>query len=211
MKKHIIAIIATLLYACQTFGVTYNYTTLIFLDYENLKPIVNNSLEQSRLHNYPEEGDKAVSPLRNTLKMLLSRPDNDGLLRKLSPNVISEMNTLGVFESVVGELIQQGVNEVDDKTLDPKVRTTALIMLNNLLSTIRPLTLDNTDLAKEVCQLADKDMSIPKIVQKNAKLTTMFNTTKPTDLAKKIMNWYAKKKNKSVQAKSDSCPFSKQV
>ena len=211
MKKHTIAIFVSLLYTFQTFGVTYNYTTLIFLDYETLKPIVTNSLEESRQHKYPDDGDKAVSPLSKTFKMLLSRPDNDGLLRKLSPNLVSEMNTLGVFETVVGDLLQQGQDEVADETLDPKVRTTALIMLNNLLLTVRPLTLDNTDIAKEVCQFADKNLKIPKAVQRNAKLTTMFNSTKPTDLAKKIMMWYAKKKNKDVQAKTDGCPFSKKA
>lgn len=211
MKKYTIAIFVSLLYTVQTFGVTYNYTTLIFLDYENLRPIVKNSLEESRQHEYPGDGDQAVSPLRKTFKMLLSRPDNDGLLRKLSPNLISEMNTLGVFESVVGDLMQKGQDEVDNSTLDPKVRTTALIMLNNLLLTIRPLTLNNTDLAKEVCQFADKDIKIPKAVQKNSKMTTMFNSTKPTDLAKKIMMWYAKKKNKDIQAKTDGCPFSKKA
>jgi len=192
--------------------VTYNYTTLIFLDYEQLNPIVRNSIKESREHKYPEEGDKAIAPLRNTLGLLFSRPDNDGLLRKLTPSLVSELQSLGAFEDVISDLIKTAEFQIEDKTLDPKVRTTALLRLNNLLLTIRPLTLDNIPLAKEVCTLADADTKIPKVVQKDSRLTTMFNSTKPSDLAKKIMQWYAGKKGKDYNAKkTKGCPYSKKV
>jgi len=192
--------------------VTYNYTTLRLMDYEQLNPIVRNSIKESRVHTYPEEGDKAIAPLRNTLALLFSRQDNDGLLRKLAPSLISEMQSLGVFEDVISTLIESSENQVYDKTLDPKIRTTALLRLNNLLLTIRPMTLENIALAKEVCKLADSNIKVPKVVQKDARLTTMFNSTKPTDLAKKIMLWYAKKKGKEFDAQhSKGCPYSKRA
>ena len=197
--------------------VTYNYTTLIFLNYEELHPIVKNSIRESRAHRYPEEDDKAIAPLKNTLSLLFSRPDNDGLLRKLTPTLISELQGLGVFEEVISDLIKNAESEIEDKTLEPKIRTTALLRLNNLLLTIRPLTLENVQLAKEVCRIADSNIKIPKAVQKHSHLTTMFNNTKPSHLAKKIMLWYAKKKGKEVQAikskgiKSKGCPYSKKT
>ena len=192
--------------------VTYNYTTLRLLDYEQLNPRVRNAIKESREHKYPQEGDKAIAPLRNTLALILSREDNDGLLRKLAPQVISELESLGVFEEVVGELIKTAEMEVKDKTLSPSVRTTALLRLNNLLLTIRPMTLNNVGLAKEVCRLADSNIKVPKEVQRNSRLTTMFNSTKPTDLAKKIMLWYAEKKGKEFNAKkTKGCPYSKRV
>jgi len=211
--KHFILLVISFFLTLPAQGrVTYNYTTLIFLDYEQLNPIVRNSIKESRTHKYPEEGDKAVAPLRNTLGLLFSRPDNDGLLRKLSPSVVSELQSLGVFEDVISDLVKIAERQIDDKTLSPKVRTTALLRLNNLLLTIRPLTLDNVELAKEVCKLADSDTKIPKVVQKDSRLTTMFNSTKPTDLAKKIMLWYAEKKGKKFSSKTTKgCPYSKRV
>jgi hypothetical protein len=182
------------------------------LDYEDLYPRVRNSISESREHKYPEEGDRAVAPLRNTFALILSRQDNDGLLRKLSPTLVSEIQSLGVFEEVVSDLIKIAEKEVYDKTLDPVVRTTALLRLNNLLLTIRPMTLENVELAKEVCRLADSNIKIPKEVQRDARLTTMFNSTKPTDLAKKIMLWYAEKKGKEFNAKTTKgCPYSKKA
>ena len=212
IKYFILLVISSFLTLPAQGRVTYNYTTLIFLDYEQLNPIVRNSIKESRTHKYPDEGDKAIAPLRNTLALLFSRPDNDGLLRKLSPSVVSELESLGVFVDVISDLIKIAEQQIDDKTLDPKVRTTALLRLNNLLLTIRPLTLDNVGLAKEVCKLADSETKIPKVVQKNSRLTTMFNSTKPTDLAKKIMLWYADKKGKKFNAKATKgCPYSKRV
>ena len=211
--KHFILLAVSFFLSLPAQGrVTYNYTTLIFLDYEQLNPIVRNSIKESRAHRYPEEGDKAIAPLRKTLGLLFSRPDRDGLLGKLTPSLVSELQSLKVFEEVISDLIKTAEKEVDDQTLDPKIRITALLRLNNLLLTIRPLILDNVELAKEVCRLADSDMKIPKDVQKNLRLTTMFNSTKPTDLAKKIILWYAKKKGKEFNAKKRSgCPYSKRA
>ena len=83
--------------------------------------------------------------------------------------------------------------------------------MNNLLLMIRPLSLENTKLAKSICKLADQEMKIPKEILKNTELTTMVKEPSPTNLAKKIMQWYAQQKNKDVQAKKKGCPFSKRA
>jgi len=192
--------------------VTYNYTTLIFLDYEQLSPIVKNSVRESRAFKYPQQGDKALEPLIHTLGLLHSRPDNDGLLKKLLPPVINELMSLNAFEKAVEKLINSAQAEVDNSELVPKIRTTALIRLNNLLRTVRPLTLENIELAKQVCKLADTNTKIPIAVKRDSRLTTMFNSTKPSDLAKKIMLWYAEKKGREDLTKnSKGCPYSKRA
>ncbi len=214
MKKtsKLLAIIAaSLLYTSSTFAVAYNYTTLIFKDYPDLKPLVNNALRESRRFKYPQDGIKPISPLKISLKMILSRPDSDDLVSKLSPDLIGDLESMGVFETVVEELINEGRDEVFNKALSPKVRTTSLIMLNNLLLLIRPLTIDNIKLAGSVCKFADTNIKIPQEILQNSKLTTMLKGSSPTNLAKKIMLWYAKQKNRAVQSSKKGCPFSKRA
>lgn len=211
MKKifiYISAVFVSFLYATSTLAVSYNYTTLIFKDYPDLKPLVSNALRESRKFKYPRDGARATEPLKKSFKMILSRPDSDDLVSKLSPELIRDMDSMGVFHSTVEELLNEGHEEVFNKSLSPKVRATALIMLNNLLLLVRPLALDEITLAKSVCKFADKDITIPKEILKNTELTTMLKEPSPTNLAKKIMLWYAKQKNKEVQSSKKGCPFS---
>ncbi len=204
-------IFVSLLYTTSTLAVSYNYTTLIFKDYPDLKPLVSNALRESRRFKYPQDGDKAISPLKKSLKMILSRPDSDNLVSKLSPELIQDLESMDVFTNIVQDLISEGQEEVMNEALNPKVRATSLIMLNNLLLLIRPRTLDEIPLAESVCKLADKDLKIPKDILKNTELTTMLKEGSPTNLAKKIMLWYAKQKNKEVQSSKKGCPFSKKA
>jgi hypothetical protein len=199
------------LYAHSTLAVNYNYTTLIFKDYPDLKPLVKNALKESRRFKYPKDGDKPIAPLRKSLKMILSRPDDDNLISKLSGDLIGDLEGMGVFSRVIDELVHEGEEDVYNKALSPKVRATSLVMMNNLLLLIRPLSLEDTRLATTVCKLADKDMKIPKDILKTTELTTMLKEPSPTNLAKKVMQWYAKKKQKNVQSKKKGCPFSKRA
>jgi len=214
MKKLFIqssVIFVSLLYTSQTLAVNYNYTTLIFKDYPDLKPLVKNAVRESRRFKYPRDGEKAITPLKISLKMVLSRPDDDNLVSKLNTELISDLENMGVFENVVEDLIKEGRQEINNKALNPKVRATSLIMMNNLLLMVRPLTLENAELARSVCKLADQKIKIPKEVLKNTELTTMLKEPSPTNLAKKIMDWYAKQKNKKVKAGNKGCPYSKKA
>lgn len=209
--SHFIIIVVSILYTSSTLAVSYSYTTLIFMDYPDLKPLVGNALRESRRFKYPQDGERPVAPLKKSLKMILSRPDSDNLISKLSPDLISDLESMGVFKNVVQDLITEGKEEVFNKALNPKIRTTSLIMLNNILLLIRPLTLDDIELARTVCKLADEDLKIPKEILQNTELTTMLKEPSPTNLAKKIMLWYAKQKNKEVQSSNKGCPFSKRT
>jgi hypothetical protein len=209
--KPLSILFVSLLYTSQTLAVNYNYTTLIFKDYPDLKPLVKNAVRESRRFKYPRDGERAVDPLKKSLKMILSRPDDDNLVSKLSSELISDLENMGVFEVVVADLIKEGKEEVYNKALNPKVRATSLIMMNNLLLMVRPLALENVELAKSVCKLADDEIKIPKEVLKNTELTTMLKEPSPTILAKKIMEWYAKQKNKDVKAGNKGCPYSKKA
>lgn len=204
-------IFVSLLYTSQTLAVNYNYTTLIFKDYPDLKPLIRNAVKESRRFKYPKDGEKAISPLKKSLKMVLSRPDDDNLVSKLNTELVSDLENMGVFNDVIDDMLKEAKDEVYNKALNPKVRATALIMMNNLLLMIRPLSLDNTALAKSICKLADEDMKIPKEIVKNSELTTMLKEPSPTNLAKKIMKWYAEQKQKDVQANKKGCPFSKRA
>ncbi len=200
-----------ILHTTSTLAINYNYTTLIFKDYPDLKPLVSNALNESRRFKYPQDGLKATSPLKKSLRMVLSRPDGDNLISKLSPEIIKDLESMGVFHTTVDELISEGKEDIFNKALSPKVRTTSLIMVNNLLSLIRPRTLTSLPLAKSVCKLADENLKIPQEILHATQLTTMLTEASPTSLAKKIMLWYAKQKNKNIQSLKKGCPFSKRT
>lgn len=209
--KQFIIISVSVLYTTTTLAVDYNYTTLIFKDYQDLKPLVNNAVRESRRFKYPQDGDRAVEPLKKSFKMLLSRPDSDNLLSKLSPELLRDLDSMDLFPTIVQTLIDEAKVTVRSESTSPKIRATALIMLNNLILLIRPRALEEVELAQSLCKLADDEIEIPKAVLKSTELTTMLKEPSPTALAKKVMLWYAKKKSVDVQSSKKGCPFSKRA
>lgn len=117
--------------------------------------------------------------------------------------------TMGVYTKVVGELLDQAESEIKDSGISAAERATSMLMMKNLLLEIKPRLLGSKDLAKHVCKIADKKIKIPKLIKRDNQLNTMIKGVSPSDLAKRIMYWYADQKNKDVQANAKGCPFSK--
>ncbi len=207
--KHFTLFLIIALFSTTSNAVQYDYTALMFKDYKALSPIVQNSLRTSRKYAYPRDGDKAIKPLRSTLKLLFSRPNDDNLASKLSGDVTEDLRSMGVYAEVIGEILEQAEQEIADKSLAPKIRTTSMILMKNILLEIKPEILSSKDLALKVCSLADKEIKIPKEIKKDAQLSTMIRGVSPTDLARRIMFWYADQKNKVANKNSSGCPLSK--
>lgn len=205
----LILLITTLLFALPAVSKQYDYTTLMFQDYQTLSPIVQNSLRTSRKYAYPRDGDKAIIPLKKTLKLLFSRPNSDNLASKLSGDIIDDLKSMGIYPEIIGDLLKEAEEEITDKSLGPKIRTTSMILMKNVLLEIKPEILNSKDLALHVCAIADKNIKVPKEIKQDARLNTMIRGVSPTDLARRIMFWYAEQKNKVANQNSKGCPLSK--
>ena len=208
MKK-LIPLAFCLSLVCPSFvWALYDYNQVRFMKYNELRAIKNSAIRASRNHPFPKNKRQALQPLEEALKMLFSRPNADNLVEPLIEDLEQELETLSSLETSLQNIVNSSIQTLYDKSLDSNVRITAALCLNNLLLRVKPKTLEKVGVAEIVCKLADKKIKVPRSIQKEFK--SLYIESSPSKLARKIMFWYAKKKNfKEASSSTQSCPFSK--
>jgi predicted ATP-grasp superfamily ATP-dependent carboligase len=139
----------------------YSYNKLRFMDYNELRQIKNGAVNASRKYQYPRQAEKALNPLKETMTMLLSRPNDDNVVSSLITDIESELESLGAYEKTIQTIVDESLKRINDKKLSSEVRTTSALCINNLLLEIKPKSLKNPELAKVICKLADQNVKIP--------------------------------------------------
>jgi hypothetical protein len=195
----------------SAFASNYDYNKLRFMEYNEFRQIKNSAINASRKFQYPRQAEQTIKPLKEALKMLYSTPNTDNLVSSLITDLESELETLNVYEKTLQDIIDESIKTINDKSLKPEFRTTAALCIKNLLLEAKPKSLKNTKVAKVICKLADNKIKIPADIQENSMYKSLYLEKSPTDVARKIMLWYADQKKIKVSYKPSSCPFSKRA
>lgn len=203
--------LSILLFSNYVFAANYDYNKLRFMEYNELRQIKNGAINTSRKFQYPHQAERVLNPLKEILKMFYARPDSDNIVSPLLTDLESELETINAYEKTLKEIIDENLSAINDKKLKMEYRVTAALGIKNLLLDIKPKTLKNTKLAKVVCELADKNVKLAKDVIQNPQYQSLYLEKSPSEVAKHIMLWYAKKKNIKVSTQSSGCPFSKRA
>jgi hypothetical protein len=169
----------------------YKYSDLVIRDYDEMNKDVQ--LHISNAHKKAKGGDdtsgdrEAIDELRDALKLIFSRPNSDNMVAKLTPDVRRELSNFSAFEDTISGISAECLSQVKDDSLPVVVRSTALFVLENLLSEIRPEVAGNADLRRVTQRIADAKIKVPEDVLKDRKLRSMFKTVNPSDFAQEIL------------------------
>jgi hypothetical protein len=175
----------------------YNYSDLMISDYDEM-----NQQVQVRIRNAHKKtkggddnsGDKeAIGELRDALKLVFSRPNSDNMVSKLTPDLRRELGDFSAFEDTISSIVAESLSQVKDDTNSVAMRSTALFVLENALSEIRPEVSKNEDMRRIVQRVADAKIKISEDVIKDRKLRSMFKTRNPSDFADEILKSQPKK------------------
>lgn len=202
-----------MLFSAQIFASQYDYNKLQFTDFEELRVVKSSAIKASRRFDYNKNPEAARKPLQEALRMFYSRPNQDNAIRTLAEDIESDLMAMGMFESTIANILTESKQVLNNDSLSSSVRATAILCMNNALTEIKPKIIENAKLARVVCETADTKIKIPKDIQTSTHLRSMRVQNSPSETAKKIMLWYAKKKNVDVRTDSNSqgCPFSKRA
>jgi hypothetical protein len=174
------------------------YNELMIKDYDEMQKIVQSFVKKARKASEREDesGDsEAVEQLREGLKVILSRPDNDNMVAKLVPEVRRELLNYNKFEDVVTELVADAMAPLKQSNSTVSVRSTCLVILQNLLAEIKPEVVNGNERLKTSVQtIADAKIEIADDVKKDRRLRGMFKTVSPSDEAKAILKMIPAKK-----------------
>lgn len=191
--------------------VQYDYNKLRFTEYDQLRRVKTSALNTSRKFDYKKYPNQAQTPLKEALRMFYSRPNEDNVIRSLTSDIEGDLKLMNLYEKTIRDIIDESKAIIKDKSLSTSVRATAILCINNALVEIKPQILDNVELARVVCEFADENLKVPTEIQNDTLITSMMAQTSPTNTAKKIMYWYAEKKQKKISKSNQGCPFSKKA
>lgn len=103
---------------------------------------------------------EAVSSLRDAMRIVLSRPDQDGARSKLFNKVRQEMNDLHSLDQSLTEIVNEAAAGLKTKNINIKYEETYLVILDNFLSEVRPEVDSNTTFKTLVEKIRDADITI---------------------------------------------------
>jgi hypothetical protein len=171
----------------------FKYNELMLKDYDEMNKMVQNLLKKARAvgSNTSDENvddQEAVAHLREALKLIFTRPNSDNMVAKLAPEVRRELATYNAVDRTLMSLANEGLATVLADNVAVTQQASALFMLENMLSEIRPEIHNRADLRKVVETIADADVGISSDVKKDMKLRGMFKAIDPSKLAREILN-----------------------
>ena len=214
-------LVKALIYCCMSvllclsaYGENFKYSTLQVRDFDEMMNEVKARIYKakqtslkSQAQGVDEEGDRdAIEILRNTLKLILSRPDEDNMVSKLIPFVRSELNNFNAFEDTMTSVAEEAIRSIDNERLPVVYRGTALFILENLMSEIRPELENKEDFKILLGKIRDAKIKIPDKVRNERKLRSMYKSKSPSDIASAILKAEEEmeKKRAATKAKTEA-------
>lgn len=184
------------LFLDQTFAENFKYSELQIKDYDEMKNSVRDRiiaskkayLDKQKKAKDTEEADRqAIEVLRNALKFILSRPNDDNMLAKLMPFVRSELNNYSAFEDTLVSLTQESVRSLTNDKIPSVYRSTSLFLLENVMSEIRPEISQKEDFKKLIEFIRDAKIIVPESVKNERRLRSMYRSKNPSEMAETIL------------------------
>lgn len=207
MKTLIYALLT--LFCLQTSAAMFKYNELMIKDYDEMYKMVQTKLKASRAvgSNSADENvndAEAIEHLREAMKLIYSRPNSDNMIAKLMPEVRKELTGYSAYEDSISGLTAEALEVIKNEKAATSQQATALFVLENIMSEVRPEAERNDDLRRVVERVAGAKIKVTNDVMKDLKLRGMYKTRNPSDMAKDILKKLPKKvEKKPVEKKTE--------
>lgn len=180
----------------DTTKVEYDSEQLRLKNSEAVGELVRRKIKKAQdIQSKQEEDDdqgtvaepEALDQLRDGLRIILARPDQEGARATVFARLRSELQDLGAFEDVLNELAQEAIGAMKDESLPVRLQATYIQILENLMAEARPDLAKNKRLRAIVEDIRDARIEISDEVKNRQRLRTMTNPVSPSETAKRIL------------------------
>jgi hypothetical protein len=179
--------ILALMWSCITNAETYVYSQLMMKDYDEMQSDVKDRVQAAEAVG-DSDIDEAKAKLKDALQLTLSRPNNDNMVAKLVPLVRTPLRNIEAFESTLDEVVTQAIGTAKDQKARLTDQATSFIILENILSELKPEVKTNEKMRAIVAKIRDAKIEISKKIKTELKMRAMLKTSEsPSDFAAKIL------------------------
>jgi hypothetical protein len=129
----------------------------------------------------------AIAYLTDAMRIVLSRPDQDGARNSLYSRVRKELSDIGEFEGAMKVLCTEAIDVLKKNDGSAKRQATYITLLEGLMNESRPELDDNADLRKLVENIRDAKISISESVKRQSFIRSMSRLKSPSETAASIL------------------------
>ncbi len=104
---------------------------------------------------------EAISALRDAMRIVLSRPDQDGARSKMFNKVRQELTDLHSLESALTDIVNESIANLKSKNTNAKFQETYLVILDNVLGEMKPEVDTNKTFKLLIEKIRDADINLP--------------------------------------------------
>ncbi|HAG92027.1 MAG TPA: hypothetical protein DCL41_09150 [Bdellovibrionales bacterium] len=170
-----------------------NYHKLMLMDLEQMQDQVRKYIRFAKqdfavADEDPEAEASGFVNLKKALRMIFSRPDAENYVAKLVPEVRRELAVYRSYYRVIDELAEEGI-QAFDRSLGVSTVTLATytFMLENIMGEIQAEARIQPELKATIEKIARADIKVPRDVIQERKLSGMFLTESPSEMAQRIL------------------------
>ncbi|MBX2988760.1 MAG: hypothetical protein KF802_12770 [Bdellovibrionaceae bacterium] len=146
-----------------------------------------NALVKAHVQRSQSESDK-VTPLRVALRIVLSRPDDDGMVDKVIGMLRSELEENDAWESTVTDLTNEALTALKQpESLTPVEQVTYAVFLENVVAQMKPRASDMAFEYANLKRIRDARIKITPAARSERNLRTMRAQVSPSDAAAAIL------------------------
>lgn len=196
--KLLVLLILTLLTNNSFAKVIIPYNKLALRDLDEVNEYVRLKISESK--KQPTDGRQII--LKETLFVVFSRPDEDGLISKVLPDLSSELDKNEILESAYSDLINESIEALKNPEKDSSQDlVTHLVFLENIISEFKP-KLDENFNFEMIKKIAQSDFKVPKKANNERKVRMMKARKSPSEIAAKVIAESKKKKSEPTDVDS---------
>lgn len=182
-KKLILSL--CLFWGAQSFaGLLYNYHEMALKDLDQMNKLVSEKLKEAK-----RSGSGKNVPLKEALQAIYSRPNDDGMIQKVSSGVVSELNEMSLLEKTYRDLTIEALNALKNpKNFKPAVQVTYAVFLENMMAEFKPYLGTSSYKKDLVEQIAKSEVNLTKEATNERKLRMMRESRGPSEIAEDLLN-----------------------
>ncbi len=175
--------------------VEYDSTSLLIKSSDQIGDMVKKKIRQAQVvqskQEDSEDGDIVAEPeafehLKDALRIVLARPDQDGARANLYARIRAELADLNSLEQAMIDLTEEALSEL--RTQDgPRRTATYVVILENMMAEIRPELKGNPNFRKILERIRDAKISIEDKAKLKNLLRSMSVPVSPSVTAQKIL------------------------
>ncbi len=165
----------------------YVYSDLQMKTYDEMQESVNALVSEAQEIS-DDDMDGAKTKLQAALQLIFSRPNTDNMVSQLVPLARTPLRNVEAYESTVQKIATDAIVMAKNKKAASRDAATAIIILNNIMSELKPDIKSNKAVHAIFKSIRDARIKVDTKVKNELSMRAMIKVFEtPSELAKKII------------------------